>query len=275
MPQKMISYTRQNRISAHSARRFLTGGNWLLIIAVVVLLVLLAAAILFMQASKAASDLKKMNEANVSELKSAVNSATKVIDGSDIQNQQGSSKAMAAITELSTTADRISNSCAEASKPIVVNMAKSYNEIIQNCEEITANARELRDSLNTFQPLARYQIELTNALAPTVAYHRGDDKLDFDKGIVAWSKTKDGLQKSSPPAALAANNTAMIDTISDIITNLEKAKAAKASNNNEEYKAALTIIESQYSNLRSQSQPIEEELTKAQKDLSKAARSIK
>lgn len=273
--QRLLNSPRQNRrLASGGVRQALTDRKSLLVILISILLILLVLALLFLQANVAASNLKSANEENYSILKSDIARTTETIAKGDIQNSEDRNKYMSALTDLATTSDQIAETCATATKPLVPSMAKNYTELTNRCEEVTSSARELRDALNAFMPVAQYQGDLLTALAPTVSYHGSEQKADIDKGISEWRKTRELLQRVAPPMDLVETNSSLINIAAEIISELESARDAKAKNDIAQYRSHLTELGQHYATFNDLAKPIHKSLVESQKTLTKAATSI-
>lgn len=274
MKQKLLLTSRQKRLAAYNRSPKRVAKNLLLIAAVLALAILFVLALLFLQANQAASELKKANDHSLGALKDTVQSATHKIATMNVQEQKDAAEIVKSINEVSLKANEVSEICVQAPKPYITAFAKKYPELSTRCQSITTAARELRDALVAFMPFIQYQGELTAAVSPVVMYHRSDDKVDIDKGIIAWTATKNNLQKANAPEPLRDVNAALIDKSTEIINQLERAKEAKYSNRHSDYSAATASLVQLYKQVNSQADPIQKQLISRQLALNNALKQL-
>ncbi|PLS81888.1 hypothetical protein CYG49_00785 [Candidatus Saccharibacteria bacterium] len=274
MIQKLLASPKQRPLLDRGHKKSLLHNKALLLFIGVVLLALLALALVFLQANATAMNLKKTVAANRNDLRVSAKSTTEKV--TSVKDEEGANLkvALGSLNQFTAQVDTIADTCAKAETPWVPALAKNFKTLSAECDSLTATARELRDSLNGFLPVAQYQVELLNATNPIVAFQSGNNKTDTKQAIGAWGSFKSELQKVTPPEVLVTYNTELINSSSDVIATYEQLQQAQTSKDTRATTAAIKSLDLHYKKVNQLGEQMQDELVLSQKKLYQAAQKI-
>ncbi|PLS81886.1 hypothetical protein CYG49_00775 [Candidatus Saccharibacteria bacterium] len=237
------------------------------------LIVLFIVSLLFFQAAFALNDSRKAVADSRAELKQSIEETGNALTVLDLQNADTRAQALAMLNDTSEKAKALSEECKKHA-PIVGPLARDYKAVSAECNDFSASASALGDSLADMKNIAEYEFALASAMAPAFEYQYGPDRTQPHQGFEAWKKTLEQLQAVTPHQNLKTMHNSLTATSGDIAKTLGDIHMAEKAGDKDSYNQLNDKMIILYTQINGLSDSVRAELVRAQNQVSSSAKEV-